>query len=75
METEKKSEIAVCPSDSPGQTEIDVGILQKPEDEEVFGSGGEGQVNFRTVGWIRASLFLMKQTFATGVLSIPSASK
>ncbi|KAK4495354.1 hypothetical protein PRZ48_013685 [Zasmidium cellare] len=45
---------------------------QQTEDE-VFGSGGENKVNFRTVGWLRASVFLMKQTFATGVLSMPSA--
>lgn len=40
---------------------------------EVFGDPGEGQVDFRTVGWVRAAMFLLKQTFATGVLSIPSA--
>lgn len=45
----------------------------REEEHEVFGAEGEGQVNFRTVGWIRASMFLMKQTFATGVLSMPSA--
>lgn len=42
-------------------------------EHEVFGDPGEGQVDFRTVGWVRAAMFLLKQTFATGVLSIPSA--
>jgi len=36
---------------------------------EVFQS--ENGVNFRTVGWVRASMFCIKLTFATGVLSIP----
>lgn len=73
MEDEKTA--AIPP---PEQSDIDVGtIAAKGEDEhnetEVFGADGEGQVNFRTVGWIRAAMFLLKQTFATGVLSIPSA--
>jgi hypothetical protein len=39
---------------------------------EVFG-GGEGAVNFRNLGWIRAAMFMLKMTFATGVLSLLSA--
>ncbi|ORY31432.1 putative N amino acid transport system protein [Naematelia encephala] len=33
----------------------------------------EGGVNYRTVGWFRASVIFLKVIFATGVLSIPSA--
>ncbi|KAE9981418.1 hypothetical protein EG327_006226 [Venturia inaequalis] len=42
------------------------------EEREVFAVGEDG-VHFRTVGWIRAAMFFTKTTFATGVLSIPSA--
>lgn len=42
------------------------------EEGEVFAAGEDG-VQFRTVGWIRAAMFFTKMTFATGVLSIPSA--
>ncbi|KAJ5800400.1 uncharacterized protein N7518_002468 [Penicillium psychrosexuale] len=38
---------------------------------EVF-KRGDGQVDFRTVSWIRASIIFLKIIFATGVLSIPS---
>lgn len=76
MNTEKKSPYI---SSSPDNTDVDIGTVAPAEDHEgqteaeVFGVGGEGQVEFRTVGWIRAAMFLIKQTFATGVLSIPSA--
>lgn len=44
------------------------------DEAEVFVSGaGEGAVNFRNVGWIKAAIFLLKMTFAAGVLSLPSA--
>lgn len=33
----------------------------------------EGAVDYRTVGWIRASVIFLKVIFATGVLSIPSS--
>ncbi|GIZ40608.1 hypothetical protein CKM354_000394000 [Cercospora kikuchii] len=39
------------------------------DDNEVFRTDGE--VNFRTVGWPRASVIFLKVIFATGVLSIP----
>jgi hypothetical protein len=42
-----------------------------PGEAEVF-AGGAGQVNFRTVGWVRAAIFLLKMTFGAGVLSLPS---
>ncbi|KAL4877946.1 transmembrane amino acid transporter protein-domain-containing protein [Aspergillus karnatakaensis] len=37
---------------------------------EVF--GGDGDIDFKTVGWIHASMIFLKVIFATGVLSIPS---
>ncbi|KAH8901825.1 hypothetical protein BR93DRAFT_904942 [Coniochaeta sp. PMI_546] len=39
---------------------------------EVFKREGAG-VDFRTVGWIQASVIFLKLIFATGVLTIPSA--
>ncbi|CRK25620.1 hypothetical protein BN1723_013632 [Verticillium longisporum] len=42
------------------------------ESFEVF-KKGEGTVDFRTVGWIHASVIFLKVIFATGVFSIPSA--
>ncbi|KAI0405541.1 transmembrane amino acid transporter [Xylaria palmicola] len=39
---------------------------------EVF-KRGEGLTDFRTVGWIHASVIFLKLIFATGVLTIPSA--
>lgn len=41
------------------------------EEHEVFKK--DGKVNFRTVGWPRASVIFLKVIFATGVLSIPTA--
>ncbi|KAJ5495348.1 hypothetical protein N7539_000464 [Penicillium diatomitis] len=48
--------------------------LAKAEAEEVneVFRTGEGQVDFRTVSWIRAGIIFLKIIFATGVLSIPS---
>ncbi|KAE8147877.1 transmembrane amino acid transporter protein-domain-containing protein [Aspergillus avenaceus] len=45
----------------------------KPENDsfEVF-KKGDGQVDFRTVSWLRASAIFLKMLFATGILSIPS---
>ncbi|KAF9888661.1 hypothetical protein FE257_008419 [Aspergillus nanangensis] len=42
------------------------------EDHEVFKKTSEG-VDFRTVGWIKASSIFLKIMFAVGVLSIPAA--
>ncbi|KAL0579326.1 hypothetical protein V5O48_002659 [Marasmius crinis-equi] len=42
------------------------------ERDEVFKKNTDG-VDFRTVGWPRASLIFLKVLFATGVLTIPSA--
>lgn len=49
----------------------EVGQIFNPDDDEVFRSDGE--VNFRTVSWPRASVIFLKVIFATGVLSIPTA--
>ncbi|WWC63883.1 uncharacterized protein I303_106488 [Kwoniella dejecticola CBS 10117] len=46
---------------------------QIPQDDgEVF-KVGPGQAEFRTLGWIKAAIILMKLCFATGVLAIPSS--
>ncbi|OBW66861.1 MAG: Uncharacterized protein AUREO_030660 [Aureobasidium pullulans] len=46
--------------------------LQDDDQFEVF-KKGEGNVDFRTVGWIKAAVIFLKIIFATGVLAIPSA--
>jgi hypothetical protein len=48
-----------------------VGDIADFEDHEVFHKGAD--VDFRTVGWPRASVIFLKVIFATGVLSIPVA--
>ncbi|EME48687.1 hypothetical protein DOTSEDRAFT_57995 [Dothistroma septosporum NZE10] len=59
-----------CSQDSP-DPEVLVGQIDDYEEHEVFRKDGE--VNFRTVGWPRASVIFLKVIFATGVLSIPTA--
>lgn len=51
---------------------IELGRQEKVDDGEVFRQG-DGVVDFRTVGWIQASVIFLKVIFATGVLTIPSA--
>lgn len=46
-----------------------VGDIVDIEDHEVFKR--DADVNFRTVGWPRATVIFLKVIFATGVLSIP----
>lgn len=41
-------------------------------DQEVFKKTEDG-IDFRTVGWPRASIIFLKVQFAIGVLGIPSA--
>lgn len=48
-----------------------VGEVSDIEDHEVFKKGAN--VEFRTVGWPRATVIFLKVIFATGVLSIPTA--
>ncbi|GAB7352105.1 hypothetical protein MBLNU459_g2604t2 [Dothideomycetes sp. NU459] len=63
-----------------GAHESDAHVTEDPEkiiegtieDHEVFKKTTEG-VDFRTVGWPRASVIFLKVIFATGVLSIPTA--
>ncbi|CCF42020.1 transmembrane amino acid transporter [Colletotrichum higginsianum] len=69
--SEKTDAITPAPARSSGS--IDAGKLENAEDAfEVF-KRGEGEVDFRTVGWIQASVIFLKVIFATGVLTIPSA--
>ncbi|TKW55849.1 N amino acid transport system protein [Colletotrichum tanaceti] len=69
--SEKADAITPAPARSSGS--IDAGKLENAEDAfEVF-KRGEGDVDFRTVGWIQASVIFLKVIFATGVLTIPSA--
>ncbi|EOA91938.1 uncharacterized protein SETTUDRAFT_30431 [Exserohilum turcica Et28A] len=46
--------------------------LEYENEGEIF-KRGEGIEDFRTVSWIHTSMILLKLTFATGVLTIPSA--
>ncbi|KAI3395897.1 hypothetical protein diail_682 [Diaporthe ilicicola] len=68
---EKADAITPVPARSSGS--IDAGKLENADDAfEVF-KKGEGTVDFRTVGWVHASVIFLKVIFATGVLSIPLA--
>ncbi|EXJ94657.1 hypothetical protein A1O1_03053 [Capronia coronata CBS 617.96] len=66
---EKKTDIETTTVATPTEGESNLGSI---DEAEVFVTGADG-VNFRTVGWIRASMFFLKMTFASGVLSIPAA--
>ena len=67
-DAEKKGGLAFeTPSSRPSSPEA--GTVGEAE---VF-TASEGGVNFRNVGWIRAAIFLLKMTFAAGVLSLPTA--
>ncbi|KAF7538488.1 hypothetical protein G7054_g2889 [Neopestalotiopsis clavispora] len=71
MSIEKDKDLPKNQSPTGSSSPVLVGDVIETE-SEVFG-GGEGTVNFRNVGWIRAAMFMLKMTFATGVLSLPSA--
>jgi hypothetical protein len=62
----------VVPSPTDTQSNPTTADGRNEDEAEVFGTGGEG-VNFRTVGWMKAAIFCLKMTFATGVLSIPAS--
>lgn len=47
------------------------GVFDADEAEEVFKK--DANVNFRTVGWQRATVIFLKVIFAVGVLTIPTA--
>ncbi|KAM0324440.1 hypothetical protein ACHAQA_008222 [Verticillium albo-atrum] len=67
----EKAVDAITPARTSGSIE-GVKVDNATEAFEVF-KKGEGTVDFRTVGWIHASVIFLKVIFATGVLSIPSA--
>ncbi|KAH0842489.1 hypothetical protein AYO21_06705 [Fonsecaea monophora] len=68
--TEKKPDVEATAT--PATPEDERSRYGSVDEAEVFVTG-QGGVNFRTVGWIRASMFFLKMTFAAGVLSIPAA--
>ncbi|KAK5009548.1 hypothetical protein LTR28_000485 [Elasticomyces elasticus] len=67
LDEEKKCSIDVGCGDIGPAT-----ALEEDNDFEIFKNTKDG-VNFRTVGWPRASVIFLKVIFATGVLSIPTA--
>jgi hypothetical protein len=73
MDLEKKTSIGDghgSPSRSPSPIEGTI----SPAESDVFGSSdGADTVNFRNVSWQRAAIFMLKMTFATGVLSLPAS--
>jgi hypothetical protein len=62
-------ELAIASASPSNGSEVGLSELQEGE---VFAAGEDG-VEFRTVGWVRAAMFLLKMTFSAGVLSIPAA--
>ncbi|KAK8114801.1 transmembrane amino acid transporter protein-domain-containing protein [Apiospora kogelbergensis] len=66
--------ISPAPGRSSGSIEGEAVKIEGAADDafEVF-KRQEGQVDFRTVSWIHASVIFLKLIFATGVLTIPSA--
>ena len=68
FQDEKKSPSPSNPSTDPEP----LFIPAESEDFEVFKKTTDG-VDFRTVGWVRASVIFLKIIFATGVLTIPVA--
>ncbi|RSL44105.1 hypothetical protein CEP54_014818 [Fusarium duplospermum] len=74
MASLKKSGDVIADNNSIGSIgSIEPGKLENNYDSfEVFKSG-DGNVEFRTVGWIHASVIFLKIIFATGVLTVPSA--
>ncbi|KAK5130907.1 hypothetical protein LTR08_001570 [Meristemomyces frigidus] len=68
-DNEKKAQFSSRPSKE--DPERVVGDIVDLEDHEVFKQNAD--VDFRTVGWPRATVIFLKLIFATGVLSIPVA--
>ncbi|KAF7587984.1 hypothetical protein BBP40_006461 [Aspergillus hancockii] len=60
-----------CPNDEDIAVANSEDLKADNDKYEVF-KKGDGQVDFRTVSWIRASAIFLKMLFATGILSIPS---
>ncbi|KAK9420693.1 putative Transmembrane amino acid transporter [Seiridium unicorne] len=70
--TSEKADV-ITPSPERSSGSIQDGKTEPNDDAfEVFNKQ-EGQVDFRTVSWIHASVIFLKVIFATGVLTIPSA--
>ncbi|KAF2086299.1 neutral amino acid permease [Saccharata proteae CBS 121410] len=75
MSTEKPSldiDHSRVPDHGVGDAEAIVYDKEEENDFEVFKKTADG-VDFRTVGWVRASIIFLKIIFATGVLGIPTA--
>lgn len=70
--TEKKTPAEYDAKVSPLDEESEVRTNAAAFEKDPF-AAGEGEVNFRTTGWMRASVFFIKMTFGIGVLSIPSS--
>ncbi|KAK7751468.1 hypothetical protein SLS62_006553 [Diatrype stigma] len=71
--TSEKGGDTISPAPARSSGSIDAVKLGDADDAfEVF-KKQEGQVDFRTVSWIHASVIFLKIIFATGVLTIPSA--
>ncbi|KAF2804331.1 neutral amino acid permease [Mytilinidion resinicola] len=77
MADEKSAIQSAAPSSPTHSKEYAIGdseavVFDDDDAHEVFKKNTDG-VNFRTVGWVRASVIFLKVIFATGVLGIPSA--
>ncbi|WVQ81555.1 hypothetical protein IAT38_003679 [Cryptococcus sp. DSM 104549] len=46
--------------------------INDPQYDAVFGERKEGQVDYRSVGWIKATIIMLKTIIALGVLSMPT---
>ncbi|KAH6684582.1 transmembrane amino acid transporter protein-domain-containing protein [Halenospora varia] len=69
----KSEEGLITPaSNNSQQPDTEKGEVGKDDEFEVFKKTKDG-VDFRTVGWFRASIIFLKVQFALGVLSIPTS--
>ncbi|GFZ50383.1 hypothetical protein JCM24511_08140 [Saitozyma sp. JCM 24511] len=46
--------------------------VDDPEYDAVFGERKEGQVDYKSVGWIKATIIMLKTIIALGVLAMPT---
>ncbi|KAL6351938.1 hypothetical protein LRP88_14750 [Fusarium phalaenopsidis] len=67
----EKSDDAITPARRSRSFEA-IKLEEGEEFFEIF-KKGEGEVDFRTVSWVHASVIFLKVIFATGVMGIPSA--
>jgi hypothetical protein len=68
----KDGTLTTTPSPVPASSIAEGTVEMLAGEKEVFGTGA-GDVNFRNVSWQRAAIFILKMTFATGVLSLPAS--